>query len=414
MDPINHPSLSLPTTLSSASQGADTLSDLRMDHIDHRLDASLPLLDTPPSPDQGAHTWSDLMAAQPSASSAPQVQHTKRPLTPSYDLPAKAKRPRNLVHPLARPQTQKQVRVSKPVGTSKQAVAKQKANECVLNGTFSHNPKRWEDYKWKLAELDPGFEVSEDPKLVRQVKHSTCGGWFVMAAPYDKERFKKHVASCSYSTGGGSMKSLESFGVLVLSAGAFSSSSSPSSAPSPASTSTGSTTSSLPCPGLTEKDGTSISQYFSRTSVTSAGGEDLHSVARSLFSDEFKNLSSEKKDLVRLKQKQTHTWSIDHLMKTIHAIGKSACEGNADIASDGSLMACKACQSLLTSQAFKKAISRKPAPNKNRAYIPHVYQPAVIGKMYSLGFNDLIDGVSARLNFQSCRQLIRMLDIQSQ
>ena len=141
MDPINHPSLSLPTTLSSASQGADTLSDLRTDHVDHRLDASLPLLDTPPSPDQGAHTWSDLMAAQPSASSAPQVQHTKRPLTPSYDLPAKAKRPRNLVHPLARPQTQKQVRVSKPVGTSKQAVAKQKANECVLNGTFSHNLK---------------------------------------------------------------------------------------------------------------------------------------------------------------------------------------------------------------------------------------------------------------------------------
>ena len=100
MDPIDHPSLSLPTTLSSASQGADTLSDLMTDHVDHRLDASLPLLDTPPSPDQGAHTRSDLMAAQPSASSAPQVQHTKRPLTPSYDLPAKAKRPCNLVHPV--------------------------------------------------------------------------------------------------------------------------------------------------------------------------------------------------------------------------------------------------------------------------------------------------------------------------
>ena len=352
------------------------------------------------------------MAAQPCASVAPQVQHTKRPLTPLCDPPAKAKRPRNLVHPLARPQTQKQVRVSKPVGTSKQAVAKQKANERVLNGTFVHNPKRWEEYKRKLAELDPGFEVSEDPKLVRQVKHSVCGAWFVMAAPYDKERFKKHITSCSYSTGSGGMKTLENFGVLVLSAGAFSSSSSsPPSAPSPTSSSTGSPTCSLPCPGLTEKDGTSISQYFSRTSVASAGGEDLHSVARSLFSEEFKNLSSEKKDLVRLKQKQTHTWSVDHVMKTIHAIGKSPCEGNANVSSDGSIMPCKACQSLLTLQAFKKAISRKPAPNKNRAYIPHIYQPAIIGKMYSLGFNDLIDGVSARLYFRKHGQLISMLDI---
>jgi hypothetical protein len=57
------------------------------------------------------------------------------------------------------------------------------------------------------------------------------------------------------------------------------------------------------------------------------------------------------------------------------------------------------CQVLLISHAFKNAISRKPAPNKNHAYVPHIYQPAFIGKIYSLGFNDLIDGVSAGLYF---------------
>lgn len=339
-----------------------------------------------------ANALSDLRKAQPISSAAPQVQHMKRPLTPSCALPAKVKRPRNLAYPPTQPQTQKWA--SESVGTSKQAVARHKANEQVLNGTFVHDPKRWNEYKTKLAELDPNFEVSEDPKLVRQVKHSICGGWFVMSAPYEKERFKNHVTSCSYSTGGGGMKLLESFGVVVLSASTPSSSSSPSSAaPSPASS-----TCLLPCPGLTDKDGASISQYFSRTSVASAGGEDLHSVARALFSDEFRNLSSEKKDLMRLKQKQTHTWSVDHLMKTIHAIGETPCEQNAEVASDGSVRACKACRALFTSHAFKKAISRKPAPNKNRAYIPHIYQPAVIGKMYSLGFNDLIDGVSAQFD----------------
>jgi hypothetical protein len=333
----------------------------------------------------------------------------KRPLTPSSStavLPAR-KRPRNLAYPPVHPQVQP--RASEPVGNSKQAVAKRKANERVLNGTFVHDPKRWGEYKKKLAQLDANFEVSEDPRLVRQVKHSICGGWFTMAAPYEKERFKKHVTSCSYSSRGGGMKSLESFGIVALPASARSSSSSSAPASSPASIS-------LPCPGLTEKDSASIHQYFARTSVASAGGHDLHSVAKSLFSDEFKNLSSEKKDLVRLKQKQTHTWSVDHLMKTIHAIGKAPCEVDAQVASDGSVGACKACKGLLASHAFKKAITRKPAPNKNRAYIPHIYQPVEIGKMYSLGFNDLLDGVSAVLNFRTHRKLISLLilDIESQ
>ena len=151
------------------------------------------------------------------------------------------------------------------------------------------------------------------------MKHSLCGGWFVMAAPYEKERFKKHVASCSYSTGGGGMMSLESFGIVALPA---STPSSLSSAPS----TTISPPCSLPCPGLTEKDSESIGQYFLRTSVVSAGGKNVLSVARSLFKEEFKNLSSENKALARLKQKQSHTWTVDHLMKTIHTIGEVPCE----------------------------------------------------------------------------------------
>jgi hypothetical protein len=334
VDPIDHAPPPLPTVLSSPAQEADTFYDLRTCPID---DASPPPPATLPSLVQSTHTLSDLTTTQPSA---PAASRTKRPLSPSSILPVKAKHPRNLAYPPAHPQTQK--KASKPVGTSKQAVSKHKANEKVLDGTFVHNPKRWGAYKRKLAELDPHFEVSEDPRLACQVKHSICGGWFVMAAPYEKECFKKHITSCSYSTGGGGMKSLESFGVTVLSASTMSSSSSaPSSAPSPSNPST----SSLPCPGITEKDDASISQYFSRTSVASAGGDDLHSVARSLFSDEFKNLSLVEKELVRLKQKQTHTWSVDHLMKTIHAIGKVPCDGNADMASNGSVRACKACLS---------------------------------------------------------------------
>ncbi|KAH9016984.1 hypothetical protein EDB85DRAFT_1897861 [Lactarius pseudohatsudake] len=309
------------------------------------------------------------------------LKNGKRSLTPSTlnVAPTRTKRP---------------PRITVPTGTSKQALLKRRANESVHGGTFVRDTKRWNKYKKKLAELDPDFEVNEsDPSRVCHVKHSICGGWYAMAAPYEKGRFKKHVDDCSYSTSVGGMKTLERFGVVVLPASAHSRASGSSmplqsSSPSPAPVS-------LPCPGLTEKDTIHLCQYFARTSVASAGGTDLHIIARSLFSDKFKNLSSDKKELVRLKQKQTHCWSLDHLMKTVHAFGKNPCEGDAQTASDGSLEPCKACKALLTLPAFKKAITRKPAPNENHAYIPHVYQPAEIGRMYSLGFSELINGSSS-------------------
>src|ERR1700761_3196533 len=82
------------------------------------------------------------------------AQHAKRPLMPSESchLPARIKRPRNLAYPPTHPQTPKKT-VTEPVGNSKQAVAKRKANERVSHGTFMHNLKRWEGYKRKLAQL---------------------------------------------------------------------------------------------------------------------------------------------------------------------------------------------------------------------------------------------------------------------
>ena len=340
----------------------------------------------------------------PSPSVPPSTQSMKRPLTPSISnvtAPAgRNKCPRTLAYPQPGSQVTQKVCKQKtvPTGNSKQALSKRRANESINNGTFVRDPKQWDEYKKKLTELDPNFEVDEsDPSRIRYVKHSVCGGWYQMAAPYEKERFKQHIKGCAYSTGQGGMKTLEHFGVVVLPASASTSSSSvhsvsDTSSPAPVS---------LPCPGLTEKDSIHVHQYFLRTSVASAGGMDLHVIAQSLFSDEFRNLTSDQKDLVRLKQKQTHIWSVDHLMKTVHAIGKNPCEGDAQTASDGSLEPCKVCKALLLVPAFKKAITRKPAANKNRAFIPHVYQPVEIGKMYSLGFSELINGVSFRTIYNS-------------
>jgi hypothetical protein len=62
-------------------------------------------------------------------------------------------------------------------------------------------------------------------------------------------------------------------------------------------------------------------------------------------------------------------------------------------AKDGALMPCNQCLALLSLRTFRNAISRDPPKNENRVYVPHTFQPAEVGKLYGMGFNNLIDGV---------------------
>ncbi|KAI0301414.1 hypothetical protein BC826DRAFT_1102007 [Russula brevipes] len=303
---------------------------------------------------------------------------------------AKKKRARSLAYPCPDSGIRKRPKIDAPPGTSKQAVSKRKALDQIRNGTFIQDPKRWESFKAKLAQLDPAFEVCEgDVGRILSVKHSRCGSWIRMAAPYSIERFKTHVLKpCSFSTTAGGMKTLSSYGVIVLPMNA---SSSLSASSRKSSTACGP----LPCPGLTEKNDRRITQYINRTSATSAGGIDVRVVAKDLFRDDYNNLSEKKKGLARQKQMQTHTWSVDRMRSSIHAIGTSACRGNAVLAIDGALGPCNQCLALLSQRAFRNAISREIPKNENRVYVPHTFQPAEVGKIYKFGLNELIDGTSS-------------------
>ena len=112
-----------------------------------------------------------------------------------------------------------------------------------------------------------------------------------------------------------------------------------------------------------------------------------------LFSDVFKNLSQERKDIVRQKQIQTHSWSVDRMRKSVHAIGNNTCKGDARQSKDGTLMPCNQCLALLSLRAFRNAITREPPKDENRVFVPHTFQPAEVGKLYGMGFNNLVDGV---------------------
>jgi len=322
------------------------------------------------------------------------------------DVSAKAKQSRSLAFPTLDDEPCKQAKTNTPVGTSKQAVSKRKALEKMKNGTWVQDTKKWERYLSKLGEIDCHFEVLEDPRFARSVKHTRCGSWLLMSAPYEVGCFKSHYKSCSYSMESGGMKTLANYGILVHPMNA-------QSPPPPIPSMSSSSCTNLPCLGITEKDDPRIAQYFKRTPSNSAGGINFYDIAIELFNDDFKNLSRKKKDIVRQKQFQTHTWSNDHIRKCIHAIGKKPCDGKACLAKDGSLMPCNQCLDLLNLRAFQNAISRKCCKNENRGFTPHVFQSPDVGKIYSLGLYGLLDGVrttciptwqSTQLNisFQTC------------
>ena len=149
----------------------------------------------------------------------------------------------------------------------------------------------------------------------------------------------------------------------------------------------------FPCLGITEKHNWRIDQYIRCTLVVSTGGKHLHKLTKELFPDRFKDLSQDQKKIVGQKQAQTHSWSINHLMKSIYAIRKNACKGSAQVADDRTLEPCAACMSLLSTHAFQNAISCEPGESKNRMSVPYVYQPPEIGRLYSLGLHNLIEGM---------------------
>ena len=304
-------------------------------------------------------------------------------------VPAKKKRPRSIAFPSSKDRTRKlsKTLADVPVGMSKQAVWRCRVLEQIDAGTWVPDPDKWATYKSKLAKLDCHFEVLDDSHHARHVKHSRCGSWIIMSLPYDVGRFEKHTKSCTYSTGSGGMRTLDSYGVRVHSINTQS-----WSPPIPSTPSSSSPTD-LPCLGITEKDDIRIAQYLKRTPVNSAGGGDIHGIAEELFANEFKNLSQDEKDIVRQKQLQTHSWSNDLIRKSIHAIGENPCTGKARVARDGGLMPCNQCVALLTLRAFRNAISRESGKIGNWRYTPHIFQSPDIGRIYSLGLYELLDGV---------------------
>jgi len=337
------------------------------------------------------HSSQTTISSTPSPSQLPVTHEIKASHSTDVGacVPSKAKQSCSLSFPSSDNRPSKRAKTNAPVSTGRRATWKCEALEKIDNGTWVRDTKKWDRYITKLKALNAPFEVSDEPRYARSVKHIQCGSWILMSVPYDVTRFKSHIKMCSYSTASGGMRTLDSYGILVCPMDTQ------SPLPSIPSTSSSPSHTNLPCPGITEKNDIRITQYMKHTPSKGGGGINIQDIAKELFSDLFKNLSQKDKDIMRQKQEQTCSWSNDHIRKSVHAIGKDPCDGKACLDNDRSLKPCNQCLALLALRSFQNAISRPCVENENRVFTPHIFQSPDVGRIFSLGLYELLDGVRA-------------------
>ncbi|KDR83159.1 hypothetical protein GALMADRAFT_206799 [Galerina marginata CBS 339.88] len=287
----------------------------------------------------------------------------------------------------APPSTQKKAHFS---GLSRSAIAKRIINESVEDGTFKRSAVKWDTWKEKLKEIDTAFEVNEDdPKSARLVRHSKCATWIQQATPYDVTIFKAHAERCK----GKKCKEAES-NTHTLQSMFFPSDSKPHRSKS---------LKLWPCPGLSTKNDTRIGTYLKRTTVESAGGVSEHSIAKELFNvEKVSELSKSQREVVDLKQQQTHRWRLDHFHHRIFAIGLDTCMetvSSSDSLGDTEinlLKPCESCQKLLKLRAFLNAINKDIPDDANLAHVPRRFQNSAAGEqiMKCRGLHNLFSETS--------------------
>lgn len=270
---------------------------------------------------------------------------------------------------------------------SRSTTSKNQLNSAVLNGTFERHPIQWENYKKKLRDLDPYCEVNENnPTQARLVRHSRCAKYITMSVPYDVGRFKEHLETCNAKMHQSVMANTRTLDAM------FSSSTSQLGGKHKASGLSHLGTEKLnsmvvlwPCPGLTEADDERISQYLGRTQLGSAGGISERILAHEMFGTSlYSSLNESQKEIVTLRQQQTHRWRNDHLHQRIFAVGETKCCENISAPNDGdrtTIKPCVGCKALLSLPAFQTAISKSQPSDKNRAFVPHRHQNTAFGNM---------------------------------
>ena len=227
-------------------------------------------------------------------------------------------------------------------GQSRSATAARDLRQKVQSGEFKPDPGKLERWITRLQNLDPHVQVNNE--TAKHARHSRCGKWYTVKEPYDTTHFKKHVNDDCQKlkpTAAAEMPEVgkwkEYFDIDVKN-GTRPGNIQP-----------------IPCPGLTDRDDTRISQYLGRSGAPGGGARSITDIAKQLYGTIFRRLTRQKKKEVLDTQIHEQKWWNDHQNDRVFA---QNCQKTVTRTNGERDKPCTNCAYLLHDNRFKDALRK--------------------------------------------------------
>ncbi|GLB42721.1 hypothetical protein LshimejAT787_1201700 [Lyophyllum shimeji] len=268
-------------------------------------------------------------------------------------------------------------------GESKSATWERARREKYQTRELEANPDSEQSFNDSILQLDK-YAYIADPMHVRHMK---CGRTLTMKAPYNTRYFRKHVTRCkgpaaSAKLPGGGMQPIH----VLFSKG--------TSAAGPKE----------PCPGLDETIYPDVAAYLERTGALGGGASSVTAIANEMYGKKFRNLSTARKDHVRMAQRHEWSWTNDHSSGRVIATKctkvASAAPAKLKTATEAAsrLLPCGQCLALLKNKRFKNATQVPQPPDSHYKYLNKQYRNKKLASLYGqcTGLRELIESKNQR------------------
>ena len=293
---------------------------------------------------------------------------------------------------------------------SRSTMAKRKLNEFAESGGFDEGKRK--GFEEKCVEVDEGAEFRYRGARW-QVKHSKCFKWYTMSEPYNATKFRLHLRTCKargewrnlpitkffQPRGAGKIDTgTKKAKIIVPSARKQIFVGGCNSTPTIIKPHTDNkiATKSQPCCGIMDTHNPRVSTYISRTVVEGAGSVSLEKATRMVFGKDVKytDLNSDQKGEVTTTQTHLRSWTINRELQVVFS---TKCAKFVEPDRFPKTI-CGNCETVVHSDAFRRALARKPTAVEKMKFIPKRFRGALedLGAKYAgvRGLAELLEDVS--------------------
>lgn len=256
-----------------------------------------------------------------------------------------------------------------PVGESCSAVNARNNLTLAKAGTFQINHRKELDWKKRIHKIDPKAQFI-DGNVVNVVCNH-CHKTVRVKTTYDASRFRSHFHSpaCPFEK----QKWLQD---VVLKDGWSSQISIASRKPLQG------PPKEAACPGLSARENPQVELYLQHTGFCGGGARHVKFIAKERFKKRYRKLTKDQKLEILEGQINEHRWRNDHYCSRVYS---TRCLHVITYYSDlANAHPCGNCSDLLLLSAFKHALKKEGAGDKNLPFVNHKYRiPPILAEKYA-------------------------------